>query len=219
MIANLNKYIDHTILKAFAGEKEIETLCADARNYNFASVCVNPCFVPLAKKLLAGSDVEVCTVIGFPLGANATEVKAFETRHAYDEGCDEFDMVIAVGALKDRRCDYVRNDIAAVVKAARGKTVKVIIETAFLTDEEKELACKLAGEAGATFVKTCTGFNEGVATAHDIELMKRAVPAGVKVKASSGIRSYEAAAELIAAGADRLGTSAGAKIVAGPQPK
>lgn len=214
MIANLNKYIDHTILKAFAGEKEIETLCADARNYDFASVCVNPCFVPLAKKLLAGSGVKVCTVIGFPLGANATEGKAFETRHAYDEGCDEFDMVIAVGALKDRRCDYVKSDIAAVVKAARGKVVKVIIETAFLTDEEKTLACKLAGEAGAAFVKTCTGFNEGVATVHDIGLMKGAVPAGVRVKASSGIRSYEAAAELIAAGADRLGTSAGAKIIA-----
>ena len=137
MIAQLNKYIDHTILKAFATEKDIETLCADARKNNFASVCVNPCYVMLAKKLLAGSTVEVCTVIGFPLGANTTEIKALETRHAYNEGCDEFDMVIAVGALKERRCDYVRNDIAAVVKEAHGKVVKVIIETFFLTTRKK----------------------------------------------------------------------------------
>lgn len=214
MIANLNKYIDHTVLKAFAGEKDIETLCATAKQYDFAAVCVNPCYVPLAKKLLAGSDVEVGTTIGFPLGANTTEIKALETRRAYEDGCDEFDMVIAVGALKDRRCEYVKNDIAAVVKEARGKVVKVIIETAFLSDEEKVLACKLAAEAGATFVKTCTGFNEGVATVEDIALMKRSVPPGVKVKASSGIRTYEAAVALIEAGAERLGTSAGAKIIA-----
>jgi len=215
MIEHLNKYIDHTILKAFAGEKDIETLCAAAKQYDFASVCVNPCYVLLAKKLLAGSDVEVCTVIGFPLGANASEIKAAETRHAYAEGCDEFDMVIAVGALKEGRTEYVKNDIAAVVEAAQGRVVKVIIETAFLSDEEKVLACKLAAEAGADFVKTCTGFNEGVATVHDIELMKRSVPAGMKVKASSGIRDYESAIALIEAGADRLGTSAGAKILAG----
>jgi len=214
MIAKLNKHIDHTILKAFATEKDIETLCADARKYDFASVCINPRFVPLAKRLLAGSSVEVCTVIGFPLGANATDIKALETRKAYEDGCDEFDMVIAVGALKDRHLDYVRDDIAAVVKEARGKVVKVIIETFFLNDEEKVLACKLSAEAGAHYVKTCTGFNEGVATVHDIELMKQSVPAGVKVKASSGIRSYETAIALINAGAERLGTSAGAKIIA-----
>lgn len=214
MIANLNKYIDHTILKAFATEKDIETLCADARKNDFASVCVNPCYVPLAKKLLAGSTVEVCTTIGFPLGANTTEIKALETRRAYKDGCDEFDMVIAIGALKDRRLDYVRDEIAAVVKEARGKTVKVIIETFFLTDEEKELACKLSAEAGAHYVKTCTGFNEGVATVHDIELMRRSIPSKMKVKASSGIRSYESAIKLIEAGAERLGTSAGAKIIA-----
>jgi len=215
MISKLNKYIDHTILKPFAGEKDIEKLCVEARKYDFASVCINPCYVPLAKKLLAGSDVKVCTVIGFPLGANATEIKALETRHAIEQGCDEVDMVIAIGALKDRRCDYVKNDITAVVREARGKTVKVIIETFYLDDEEKALACKLSAEAGAQFVKTCTGFNEGAATVHDVELMKRSIPTQMKVKASTGVRTYETAVEMIKAGAERLGTSAGIAILAG----
>jgi len=215
MINQLNKYIDHTILKPFAGEDDIKKLCAEAKEYNFASVCINPCYVPLAKKLLSGTSVDVCTVIGFPLGANATEIKALETRHAIEQGCDEVDMVIAIGALKDRRCDYVRNDIAAVVKEARGKTVKVIIETFHLNDEDKVLACRLSAEAGAQFVKTCTGFNDGVATVHDIKLMKQSVPPSMKVKASSGIRTFDAAIEMINAGADRLGTSAGAVIIAG----
>ena len=213
MNTNLNQMIDHTALKAFVQEAAIEKLCAEAMEYGFASVCINPCNIPLAKRLLAGSDVKVCTVIGFPLGANTAKVKAAETADAYEMGCDEFDMVINVGALKDGKYDYVREEIRAVVEAARGKTVKVIIETLFLAEEEKVKAVQLASEAGAHFVKTCTGFNEGVATAEDIALMRRTAPAHVQVKASAGIRTYEAAKALIAAGADRLGTSAGAAIV------
>ena len=213
MNTNLNQMIDHTALKAFVQEAAIEKLCAEAMEYGFASVCINPCNIPLAKRLLAGSDVKVCTVIGFPLGANTAKVKAAETADAYEMGCDEFDMVINVGALKDGKYDYVREEIRAVVEAARGKTVKVIIETLFLAEEEKVKAVQLASEAGAHFVKTCTGFNEGVATAEDIALMRRTAPAHVQVKASAGIRTYVAAKALIAAGADRIGTSAGAAIV------
>ena len=213
MELKLNKTIDHTILKAFAQTEHIEKLCADAKKYDFASVCVNPYNIPLAKKLLEGTDVKVCTVIGFPLGANTTKIKAAETEDAYEMGCDEFDMVINVGALKDGRYDYVRDDIKAVVDAAKGRLVKVIIETFFLTDEEKIKAVELACEAGAGFVKTCTGFNEGVATVHDIELMRKAADPKVKVKASSGIKTYKDAKALIDAGAERLGTSSGAKIL------
>ena len=179
-----------------------------------ASVCVNPYYVPLAKQLLSGTDVKVCTVIGFPLGQNTTAVKAFETEQAYNDGCDEFDMVINIGALKDGLDDYVRSDIAAVVKAAKGRLVKVIIETYLLTDEEKARAVKLACEAGANFVKTCTGFSGGAANVHDVALMKANVTDGVEVKASAGIRSYADAKALIDAGATRLGTSAGATIIA-----
>lgn len=217
---NLNKYVDHTILKAFATRKDIETLCEAAKKYNFASVCINPMYVSLARDLLEGTDVNICTVIGFPLGANTTAIKAAEVEQAYNDGCNEFDMVIAVGALKEGRYDYVRNDIAAVVKAAKGRCVKVIIETAYLTDEEKVMACKLCTEAGACFVKTCTGFSTAtdapnIATVHDIELMRANIAPEMKVKASSGIRTYEDAKALIAAGAERLGTSAGAKILEG----
>lgn len=210
----LNKYIDHTILKASAQEENIRTLCEDAKKYDFASVCINPCNIPQAKRLLAGSDVKVCTVIGFPLGANTTKIKVAETEDAYEMGCDEFDVVINVGALKDGKYDYVRDEIRAVVAAASGRTVKVIIETLFLTDEEKIMAVQLSCEAGASFVKTCTGFNEGVATVHDIELMRKTATPGVKVKASAGIRSYADAKALIEAGAERLGTSSGTKIIA-----
>lgn len=215
MISNINKYIDHTILKAFAGEKEITKLCDEAKAMDTASVCINPCNVSLARRLLEGTDVKVCTVIGFPLGANTTAIKAAEVEQAYNDGCDEFDMVINVGALHDKRYNYVQNDIEAVVKAAKGRTVKVIIETFYLSDEEKVVACKLATAAGANFVKTCTGFNDGKATVEDIKLMKASVGPGVKVKASSGIRSYEQAKALIDAGAERLGTSAGAAIIEG----
>ncbi|MBR5453505.1 MAG: deoxyribose-phosphate aldolase [Clostridia bacterium] len=210
----LNKMVDHTILKTFAQEQHIETLCADAKKYDFASVCINPYNIPLAKKLLEGTDVKVCTVIGFPLGANTTKIKVAETEDAYDMGCDEFDMVINVGALKDGKYDYVRDEIKAVVEAAKGRTVKVIIETFFLTDEEKVKAVELSCEAGAHFVKTCTGFNEGIATVHDIELMRKTATPEVKVKASSGIKTYADAKALIEVGAERLGTSSGAKILA-----
>lgn len=209
----LAKYIDHTLLKSAATEAEVRTLCREAREYGFASVCVNPCDIPLAKELLQGSDVKVCTVIGFPLGRNLTETKVTETEAAYRLGCDEFDMVINVGKLKDGEDAFVREEIAAVVKAACGRTVKVIIETGLLSDEEKIRATRLSCEAGAHFVKTCTGFTGGVATAADVALMKAHVNAGVKVKASAGIRSREDALTMIEAGADRIGTSAGKAIV------
>ena len=211
----LSKYVDHTNLKPFAQKATIEQLCADAAASDFASVCVNPCDIALAKKLLAGTDVKVCTVIGFPLGRNLTATKVAETEHAYAEGCEEFDMVINVGKLKDGEVDYVRDEIAAVVKAAKGKLVKVIIETGLLTDEEKVLATKLSCEAGAHYVKTCTGVNPGVATVEDVALMKANCTGDVKVKASAGIRSYADAKALIDAGAERLGTSAGMAILSG----
>ena len=209
----LNKYIDHTNLKPFATRADIEKLCAEAREYSFASVCVNPCNIALAKALLAGSDVMVCTVIGFPLGQNTTAVKVAETEDAYALGCDEFDMVINVGRLKDGCADFVRDEIAAVVAAAKGKTVKVIIETGLLTDEEKALATRLSCEAGAHFVKTCTGVSAGVATVEDIKLMKANLSGDVVLKASAGIRCYADAVALVEAGASRLGTSAGIAII------
>ena len=215
MIMGLNKYIDHTALKPTVGREELEKLCMEAAEYDFASVCVNPCNVAYVKELLKNTDVKVCTVIGFPLGANTSEVKAYETEVAYKHGCDEFDMVINVGALKAGLYDYVYNDIRAVVAAAKGKTVKVIIETGLLTDSEKVAAVKLSCQAGAHFVKTCTGFSQGVATVEDVALMKKNVSDGVKVKASAGIRDHEAAIALIKAGADRLGTSAGVAIIEG----
>ena len=214
---NLNRYIDHTCLKPAATRADIEKLCAEAREYHFASVCVNPTYVPLAKDLLEGSDVMVCTVIGFPLGQNSTATKIAETCDAYDDGCDEFDMVINIGRLKDGDEDYVRAEIAAVVDAAEGKTVKVIIETGLLTDEEKATATRLSCEAGAHFVKTCTGVSAGVATVHDVAIMKANITEGVKIKASAGIRSYADAVALIEAGADRIGTSAGIAIVESAQ--
>lgn len=210
---NLNKYIDHTNLKPAATRADIEKLCADAREWDFASVCINPCNISLAKELLKGSDVKVCTVIGFPLGQNTTAVKVAETEDAYANGCEEFDMVINVGRLKDGCYDYVRDEIAAVVAAAKGKTVKVIIETGLLTDEEKAIATRLSCEAGAHFVKTCTGFSAGVATVEDVRLMKQNVSGTVRLKASAGVRSYQDAVALVEAGADRLGTSAGIAII------
>lgn len=218
-MTNLNKYIDHTALKPDATKEKIRQLCEDARQWSFASVCINPCNVAFAKELLVGSDVKVCTVIGFPLGQNTTAVKVAETEDAYALGCDEFDMVINVGRLKDGDYTYVKEDIAAVVAAAKGKLVKVIIETGLLTDEEKAIATRLSCEAGAHFVKTCTGFSTGVATVEDIRLMKQNVSGNVKLKASSGIRSYQDAKALIDAGADRLGTSAGIAIVQGAPTK
>ena len=210
-----NKYIDHTNLKPDSKKEVIENLCATAKQYDFASVCVNPCNISIAKELLKDTDVKVCTVIGFPLGQNTTNIKVLETKEAYDLGCDEFDMVINVGRLKDGDIDYVRNEIAEVVKTANGKTVKVIIETGLLTDEEKALATRISCEAGANFVKTCSGVSQGVATVADITLMKQNLSNGAKLKASSGIRTYEDALALVEAGAERLGTSAGVKIIEG----
>lgn len=211
----LNQYIDHTNLKPSATRQEIEKLCAEAREWEFASVCVNPCNVALAKELLGDTKVEICTVIGFPLGQNTTEMKVAEARDALRNGCDEFDMVINVGRLKDGEDDFVREEIKAIVQAVSGKTVKVIIETCLLTDEEKARATRLACQAGAHFVKTSTGFSTGGATVADIRLMKENVTENVKLKASAGIRTYEDGMALIEAGADRLGTSAGVAIVQG----
>ena len=211
----LNKYIDHTLLKPEATPEAVEQLCAEARANDFAAVCINPCHIELAKKALSDTDVEVATVIGFPLGANTTAAKAFEARDAVARGADELDMVLNVGMLKAGNFDYVREDIRAVVEAAGGRTVKVIFETCLLTDEEKAIATKLSCEAGANYVKTSTGFNRGGATAADVALMKANCTGGVKVKAAGGIRTYETAMEMIQAGAERLGTSSGAAIIAG----
>ena len=212
MNANINKMIDHTNLKPGATEADIEKLCLEARENGFASVCINPCNIPIAKKLLEGSDVKVCTVVGFPLGTNTVTMKAVETAEAYEMGADEFDMVINIGALKDGKYDYVRDDIAAVVAAAKGRCVKVIIEAGLLTEEEKIMATKLSCEAGATFVKTSTGINTTGATVADVALMKANVTGGVKVKAAGGIKTAELAAQLVKAGAERIGTSSGIAI-------
>lgn len=206
--------IDHTILKAETTPEDIKRICNEAKDNSFASVCVNPCYVKLVADELRGSNVKVCTVIGFPLGATTKEVKAFETKKAIEDGANEVDMVINIGMLKAKNYDYVKEDIKAVVDAAKGKAlVKVIIETCLLTDDEKIMACKLAKEAGADFVKTSTGFSKGGATAADIALMKYVVGSSVGVKASGGVRTYEDAALLIESGADRIGASASVKIV------
>lgn len=210
---NYASLIDHTILKPEAQVEQIKQLCQEAIKYGFASVCVNPCHVPLCAKILKGSKVKVCTVIGFPLGANTTAVKAFETKDAIDNGAEEIDMVINVGALKDKNYDYILNDITRVVNAADGKTVKVIIETCLLTDEEKEIVCKIALNAGAHFVKTSTGFNSGGATINDVALMKRVVGDKMEVKASGGIRNFDDLTKMVQAGATRIGTSGGPKII------
>ena len=210
----LNKYIDHTLLKADATKERILTLCQQAREYDFASVCVNTCWVKTCKEALEGTDVNVCTVVGFPLGAMSTEGKALETRQAVLDGANEIDMVINVGALKDKDYDYVIKDIAAVVKEAGDRVVKVIIETCLLTNEEKVAACECSIKGGAKFVKTSTGFSTGGATAEDVKLMYDTVKdAGLKVKASGGIKTLADAEKMIEAGAQRLGCSAGMQIM------
>lgn len=211
----LNRMIDHTLLKANATRAQIEKLCDEALEYNFASVCVNTCWVPLAHEKLAGSEVKTCCVVGFPLGAMLTEAKAAETRLAVDAGADEVDMVINIGWLLDGEYDAVRDDIAAVVKAADGKCVKVIIEACLLTDEQKVKACELSVEAGATFVKTSTGFSTGGATVADVALMRKTVGDRCLVKAAGGIHTADEARAMVEAGADRLGCSAGIQIMAG----
>ncbi|MEC1261230.1 deoxyribose-phosphate aldolase [Bacillus swezeyi] len=208
--------IDHTALKPDTVKSQIEKLCKEAAEHEFASVCVNPYWVPLCAELLQGSDVKVCTVIGFPLGASAAATKAFETKQAMAYGADEIDMVMNIGALKDRDTGAVEKDIQAVTDAAEGKAlVKVIIETALLTDEEKKLACELSVKAGADFVKTSTGFSGGGATAEDIRLMRETVGPNIGVKASGGIRDKESALAMIEAGATRIGASAGVSIISG----
>ncbi len=207
---------DHTLLKPDAMEQQIRDVCQDALKYHFASVCINPYYVPLASELLSGSVVKVCTVIGFPLGASSSEVKAFSTRKVLQAGAQEIDMVINLGALKDGLVEVVYQDIFEVVKECRLKSAmcKVILETCLLTDEEKKSACGIARRAGAHFVKTSTGFGPGGATVHDVQLLKEAVnESRVQVKASGGIRSYADALQMIKAGASRLGTSATVKIM------
>lgn len=212
----LNRMIDHTILKPEATEAAVQKIIDEAKEYNFFSVCINPCWVAFASEQLADTDVTVCTVIGFPLGANTPEVKAYEAADAIKNGANEVDMVINIGALKSQQYDYVRQDIQGVVDAAKGKAlVKVIIETALLTDEEKVKACELAKEAGADFVKTSTGFSTGGAKVADIRLMRETVGPDMGVKASGGVHNAEEALAMIEAGATRIGASTGVAIVSG----
>ncbi|REI34530.1 deoxyribose-phosphate aldolase [Staphylococcus felis] len=212
---NYEKYIDHTLLKPETTRAQIDRIIEEAKTYHFKSVCVNPTHVEYAAQQLEGSDVLVCTVIGFPLGASTTETKAFETRDAIAKGADEIDMVINIGALKDGRDDDVQRDIAAVVEAAQGHTVKVIIETVLLTDDEKVKASELSKAAGAHFVKTSTGFAGGGATPEDVKLMKDTVGDALEVKASGGVRNLDDFKAMLDAGATRVGASAGVQIMQG----
>ncbi|HFU3843682.1 TPA: deoxyribose-phosphate aldolase [Streptococcus suis] len=211
----LNKYIDHTILKPETTKEQVAQILAEAKEYDFASVCVNPTWVAYAAQELKDSDVKICTVIGFPLGANTPAVKAFETKDAIENGADEIDMVINIGALKSKNDGLVLEDIQAVVAASGDKLVKVIIETCLLTEEEKVKACQLSKEAGADFVKTSTGFSTGGATVEDVALMRKTVGPDMGVKASGGARSYEDAIAFIEAGATRIGASSGVAIMKG----
>lgn len=208
-----NKYIDHTLLKADASITAIKKLCDEAKEYDFASVCVNPGFVKVCAEELNGTDVKVCTVIGFPLGATSTESKVFETKQAVKDGATEIDMVINVSRLKDGDDEYVLEEIKKIRKACKGNVLKVIIETCLLTDEEKVRVCKLAKKAKATFVKTSTGFSTGGATVHDVKLMRKAVGKKMGVKASGGVRTAEDFLAMIKAGATRVGASAGIAIM------
>ncbi|MGL5313131.1 MAG: deoxyribose-phosphate aldolase [Peptostreptococcaceae bacterium] len=212
-IANM---IDHTILKAMATQEDVVKICNEAKEHGFFSVCINPTHIEFVKTQLEGSNVKVCTVIGFPLGANTPEVKAFETKDAIAKGADEVDMVINIGALKDKNYDLVEKDIKAVVDAADKKAlVKVIIETCYLTDEEKKIACELAVKAGTDYVKTSTGFGTGGSTPADIKLMRETVGENIGVKASGGVRNEKDAIAVIEAGASRIGASASVAVVSG----
>lgn len=211
---NYAKMIDHTILKADATMEQVEALCGEAAEYGFASVCVNSSYVPFCSEMLADSDVSVCTVVGFPLGAMSTAAKVMETRQAILDGADEIDMVVHVGMIKSGDWDYVESDIQEVVDEAKDKAlVKVIIETCLLTDEEKVHVCQICKDAGADFVKTSTGFSSGGATVEDVALMRRTVGPDMGVKASGGVRTLQAAEAMVKAGATRLGTSSGAAII------
>ncbi len=208
-----SKYFDHTILKADATEKEIINLCEEAKKYNFASVCVNPCYVKKCVEILKETDVDVCTVVGFPLGSMSTESKLFETEQALKDNADEIDMVINIGKLKDKDYDYVKNEINLLKKACGNKILKVIIETCLLTDEEKIKACELSKEAGADFVKTSTGMSKAGAKKEDIILMKNVVGNDLGVKASGGIKDLNSAKIMIDAGATRIGCSSTVNIM------
>ena len=208
-----NKLIDHTLLKPDAQPEQIVKLCEEAKEFDFMSVCVNPAYVPLAAKCLEGSSVKVCTVIGFPLGMNLTKTKVEEAMLAVNQGADEVDMVINVGMLKAGHDDYVKEEIRLLKEVAGKLVLKVIIETCLLTDEEKVRACKLSKEAGADFVKTSTGFSTGGATAHDVKLMRETVGPEMGVKASGGVRTHEDLLAMVEAGANRIGTSNGTKII------
>ena len=208
-----NKYFDHTLLAANANEKEIEKLCSEAKKYDTMSVCVNPYFIALSKKLLSGSNVKVCTVIGFPLGQMTTESKVFEAKDAIEKGADEVDMVINVAALKDGKNDFIREEVHKIKEAVGEKTLKVILECCYLTDEEIVRASKLCKEAGADFVKTSTGFGKGGAKAHDVKLMREAVGPDMGVKAAGGIHTLADAEAMIEAGANRIGCSHSVEII------
>lgn len=210
---NIASLIDHTILKPDATIEQVEKICEEAKKYEFASVCVNPYYVSSVNDKLKGSVVRTTSVVGFPLGANTTEMKSYETENAIKNGADEIDMVINIAALKDRNLDIVRKDIRGVVKAASGNTVKVIIEACLLSQEEKVLACEISKECGANFVKTSTGFSTGGATVEDVKLMKKTVGSEIGVKASGGIRTLKDLQDLVEAGADRIGASASVDII------
>ncbi|WP_203333056.1 deoxyribose-phosphate aldolase [Planococcus beigongshangi] len=213
---NIASYIDHTLLKAESTKEQVIQICKEAAEYEFASVCVNPSYIETAAAELKDSKVKVCTVIGFPLGASTSASKAFETKDAIEKGAEEIDMVVNIGAIKSGDHELVKNDIAAVVEAAKGKAiVKVIIEASLLTDEEKVLASRLSKEAGADFVKTSTGFSTGGATVADVKLMRETVGADLGVKASGGVRSLEDVEAMIEAGASRIGASSGVQIMQG----
>lgn len=210
---NYSKFIDHTNLKQDASINDIKTLCEEAIKFDFMSVCINPCFVKYAHDVLLDSEVKVCTVIGFPLGANTTKTKVYETKQALKDGADEIDMVINVSALKDKKYDYVKNEISKIKKVCKNKILKVILETCLLTDEEIVKACELSLEAKADFVKTSTGFSKGGATVEAVALMRKTVSDKCGVKASGGVKTFEDMQKMIDAGASRIGTSSGVKLL------
>ncbi|GAB6098642.1 deoxyribose-phosphate aldolase [Halanaerocella petrolearia] len=213
----LAEFIDHTILGADTTAEDVKEKCREALEYNFASVCINPSYVPVAKEELQESEAKVCTVIGFPLGSTTSQIKALEAKEAVDNGAQEIDMVINIGALKSGDWDLVKEDIVAVVEATGQALTKVIIETCYLTDQEKKKACQIAQEAGADFVKTSTGFGTNGATISDVKLMREVVGDDLGVKASGGIRDKETAIRMIEAGATRIGASSGVKIISGQE--
>ena len=211
----MNKLIDHTLLKPDASVNAVRKLCEEALEYKFASVCVNPYFVPLASKLLKGSDVKVCTVIGFPLGATLSQVKKFEAEEAVKSGADEIDMVINISMAKEHNYDFIENEVKLVKEGCQGRLLKVILETCLLTDEEIVECSKAAVRGNADYVKTSTGFSTGGATVHAVELMRKAVGPNIGVKASGGVHNKEEAEAMVKAGATRIGASAGVQIVKG----